>query len=621
MVAGTDFDPMLISHLTLVRLFYLLHFFRQSRYNSSMKILLATLHAKYVHNSLALPCLATACMGMDGMTTVIREFTVNEPADRILRALVAEETDVAAFSSYIWNIGETLKLASDLKQVRPETFIILGGPEASYGAFELMCQHPAIDCVVRGEGEETFRELMALLALTGTDRDALQGISAGIIFRAGDDIVAAPEREPIPDLDTIPSPFAAGLVDLKKPLVYYESSRGCPFSCAFCMSSLERGVRSFSMKRIREDLGLLMARGAQTVKLVDRTFNYSATRANEIWEFILAENRASRFHFEIAADLLTEDNFQLLRQAPAGVFRFEIGVQSGEDEVLARVGRKCDMTRLFTNVRRLREETGVIVHLDLVAGLPGEDFHGFLNSLQRLFDVLNINGLAPTRQPQDERRHIQVEPLKVLKGSPMRKIAAEEDYAYSVAPPYKVLRTPWLSFAEICRIETMSRLLDLIYNSGKFRTVLTLMAGALPLSGFFAAAAKQWEDAETLPNLSQPELFETLWRCAAGFLPAQELEQFRDALCFDFCLADYPVAARLPGFFGGDGNSVRQGKEKDMSVEIRQQLGIAEGSRVRTFKHVFAKDYRSVPWIEGPVELLFVYISAPGKGLRVEVLR
>jgi anaerobic magnesium-protoporphyrin IX monomethyl ester cyclase len=600
-----------------------------------MKILLATLHAKYVHNSLALPCLAAACMGMDDVTTVIREFTVNEPAHRVLAALVAVEADVAAFSCYIWNIGETLRLVSDLKQVRPETIIILGGPEASYGAFELMCQHPAIDCVVRGEGEVTFRELTELLAGVGGDRDILQSISAGIIFRDGDEIVATPEREPIPELDTIPSPFATGLVDLKKPLVYYESSRGCPFSCAFCMSSLERGVRSFSMERIKEDLGLLMAQGAQTVKLVDRTFNYDAGRATAIWEFILAENRASRFHFEIAADLLTEENFQLLAGAPAGIFRFEIGVQSGDDEVLARVGRKCDQIRLFANVRRLRDETGVIVHLDLVAGLPGEDFPGFLESLQKIFDALGSGATgrgssysAPndlTGNDADDRSfpscHIQVEPLKVLKGSPMRKIAAEENYAYSAAPPYKVLRTPWLSFAEICRIETVSRLIDLIYNSGKFRTVLTLIAGTLQLSRFFATAAKQWEDAQTLPNLSQPELFETLWQCAAGFLPEGELPEFRDALCFDFCLADYPVAARLPGFFAGAGNSPQHGKEKAMSTALKQQLGIAAGSRVRTFRRGFVTDYRSVPWIEGPLELLFVYISAPGKGLRVEVVR
>ena len=581
-----------------------------------MKILLATLHAKYVHNSLALPCLAVACKGIEGVETVIREFTVNEQADRVLAALVAEQADVAAFSCYIWNIGETLKLAPDLKQVRPETFIMLGGPEASYGVFELMAQNPAIDCVVRGEGEETFRELMALLLRTGGGRDALQGVSAGIVFRTGNETIAAPEREPIPDLDIIPSPFAAGLVDLKKPLVYYESSRGCPFSCAFCMSSLDRGVRSFSMKRIKADLGLLIVQGVQTVKLVDRTFNYDAGRANEIWDFILAENRVSRFHFEIAADLLTEDNFRILRRVPAGMFRFEIGVQSGDERTLTRVGRSSDLERLFANVRRLREETGVIVHLDLVAGLPGEDFPGFLNTLQRLFDVLTSAG-----QWRGEECHIQVEPLKVLKGSPMRKIAAEENYAYSAAPPYKVLRTPWLSFVEICRIETMSRLIDLVCNSGRFRTALTLAARSHPLSRFFAAAAQYWEDTGHPPSLSQIALFEAIWRFTGEYLPAQEREDFRDALCFDFCLADYPAAGRLPAFFADDNNLGRHGKEKDMDDALKQQLGIAAGSRVRTYRRGFTRDYRSVPWIEGELEFIFVYISGPGMGLRVEVLK
>jgi anaerobic magnesium-protoporphyrin IX monomethyl ester cyclase len=592
-----------------------------------MKLLLATLHARYVHASLALPCLATACAGLDGLETVIGEFTVNEPADRVLRQLAACEADVVAFSCYIWNIEATLKLAADLKLVRPETVIVLGGPEASYGAFMLLERNPAIDCIVRGEGEETFRELMALLAGCGRAIEPWRHFShggaghgpadiPGLILRAGDELIATPERPPIADLDNIPSPFAAGLADLAKPLVYFETSRGCPFSCAFCMSSLEQGVRSFSPDRVRDDLRILISRKVQTVKLVDRTFNYDAARAGEIWEFILAENRESRFHFEIAADLLTEENFRLLRRVPAGLFRFEIGVQSGEEETLARVTRRSDLERLFANVRRLVAETGVVVHLDLVAGLPGEDFPGFLRSLQRLFDVLGQAGSA-----SQTRGHIQVEPLKVLKGSPMRKIAAAENYAFSAAPPYKVLRTPWLSFTEICRIEAVSRLLDLVYNSGKFSTSLALIAQTIPLSRFLATAAAYWEEADLPPHLSQTALFEALWRFADGFLPAKDNEQFRDALCFDFCRADYPVAGKLPGFFGEGGNLAESRKGKDEIATVMLRLDIAAGSRVRTFSRRFALDYRSTPWQEGPVELLFVYVAAPGKGLEVIVMK
>jgi anaerobic magnesium-protoporphyrin IX monomethyl ester cyclase len=381
------------------------------------------------------------------------------------------------------------------------------------------------------------------------------------------------------------------------------------------MSSLERGVRSFSMARIRKDLGLLLAQGAQTVKFVDRTFNYDAGRANTIWEFILAENRGSRFHFEIAADLLTDENFRVLRRVPPGMFRFEIGVQSGDERTLARVGRRSELERLFANVRRLREETAVIVHLDLVAGLPGEDYPGFLDTLQRLFDVLNSDG-----RWQGEVCHIQVEPLKVLKGSPMRKIAAEENYAFSNAPPYKVLRTPTLSFSEICRIETVSRLIDLVFNSGKFPTTLTLVGQSQPLSRFFAAAAKQWEDAGQPATLSQTALFESIWRFTEEFLPAGEREEFRDALCYDYCLAEYPAAGRLPGFLT-DKDEDKKGNTRDGSVALKQKLDIPSDSRVRSFRHPFGRDYLSYPWGKGPVELLFVYISAPGRGLRIEVLR
>ena len=370
-----------------------------------MKILLTTLHAKYVHSSLALPCLAAACTGIDGVETVIREFTINEPRDVTLRRIVAEQADLVAFSCYIWNIEQTLRLVADLKKVLPRTFIVLGGPEASYGMFEIMERNRAVDCIVRGEGEETFRELVAAVhhhhsaiqplnnsttqQFTPT-ADLLQDIR-GLVFRAGEEVIATSERPPLPDLDAIPSPFARGLVDLAKPLVYFETSRGCPFSCAFCMSSLEKGVRSFSLERIRDDLRLLVESGARTVKLVDRTFNYDARRANEIWEFILHTNRDSSFHFEIAADLLTEENLRLLEKVPPGMFRFEIGVQSENAETLARVGRSSDLARLFANVRRLVATTGVIVHLDLVAGLPHEDYEGFLGSLQKVFDLLHPN--------------------------------------------------------------------------------------------------------------------------------------------------------------------------------------------------------------------------------------
>ncbi|TLN06671.1 B12-binding domain-containing radical SAM protein, partial [bacterium] len=364
-----------------------------------MKVLLTTLNAKYVHSSLALPYLAAVCHSADGIEVAVREFTINEQHEHLLRKIVTEQADIVAFSCYIWNIEQTLKLASDLKKVLPSSRIILGGPEVSYTPEELLRDNEAIDCIIRGEGEEIFRQLIMGVRQTGNLADTLKTIPSGIAFRNGSAIVMTPAGKPFDNLDSIPSPFTAGLVAMDKPLVYYETSRGCPFSCAFCMSSLGHGVRSFSMERIKQDLLYLIEHKSPTVKLVDRTFNYDGRRANEIWDFIVTHNRNSRFHFEIAADLLSEENIRTLEKVPEGIFRFEIGVQSIDSDTLDTVGRKTDFTRLYAIVKQLLTRTGVTIHLDLIAGLPLEDYKGFRDSLQRLLE------LRP--------HHIQVEPLKV----------------------------------------------------------------------------------------------------------------------------------------------------------------------------------------------------------------
>lgn len=569
-----------------------------------MKLLLTTLHSRYIHSSLALPCLAASCTGISGLETVIREHTVNERPEKVLAALSREHADIVAFSCYIWNIGQTLKIAADLKLLHPETFIILGGPEVSYGSHELMAENPPIDAVIRGEGEGPFRLLMQLLTEASGRAVPDESLLAvgNITFRSGDEIMSAPLNPPMKELDSIPSPFAAGLADTSKPLVYLETSRGCPFSCAFCLSSVEKGVRSFSMPRIESDLSILMQQGVDTIKFVDRTFNYDPVRADRIWDFILKNNQKSRFHFEIAADLLTEENIRMLRSVPPDTFRFEIGVQSAAAETLSSVERVSDLNRLFSNVKRLQAETNVTLHLDLVAGLPGEDLEGFWKSLESL---LSLN-------PD----HIQVELLKMLKGTEIRKSAKESGYSFSPYPPYRILKSSWLTFEDICSIESIGEAIEEIYNSGRFKTATAMIARHGSLVRLFSTEPNAGEPAR-IGGRNPAQLFESVLKLSGAAFP-ELVEQIRDALRFDYCMAGHPGNS-LPSFLLPKGGDDSGSPTSIPYPEIADRLSLPARSRFRAFAANFGRDYTAIGCPEGETEITFVYCNIDG-GRRVLLL-
>ncbi len=565
-----------------------------------MKILLATLHAKYSHASLALPCLASSCRNIPGIEIVIREWTVNEPREQLLRLIMAERADLIAFSCYIWNIEQTLQIISDIKKIAPQMLIAMGGPEASFGIFELMHANPAIDFVIKGEGEAVFRQLLEMLLEEENDSLPVRALAeiGNLFFREGEDIVSGPPAKVHIDLDTIPSPFESGLVDLKKPLVYYETSRGCPFSCAFCLSSVEGSVRSFGMERIEQDLLLLMRQNVSQIKLVDRTFNYDAGRAGQLWGFILEHNRASHFHFEIAADLLTGDNLHVLSQVPENTFRFEIGIQSASESTLARVGRKADLSRIYSNVRRLKAETKVELHLDLVAGLPGEDYCGFLNSLQAIAEL--------------EPHEIQIEPLKVLKGSPMREIASREEYSFSSYPPYTVLRNRWLSYDDICRIETIGRLLDLFQKHGGFGTAFKYLKRERPLAAILDMMARKAGN-ENLSSFSRRRVYELFAALTEELVNQGEKTELYDALFFDYCHSEMPLMGKLPSFASGRQEKCSWPGPRDLPGGLE----LPSGCRIKLFRHEFINDYRNGECKTGPATCTFVYVSGAGQGLRI----
>ena len=515
---------------------------------------------------------------------------------------MAEQAELIAFSCYIWNIEQTLRIVSDIKKISPQTLIVLGGPEVSFGIFDLMHDNPAIDFVIKGEGEEPFRCLVETLVRAKTDlpQDGLAEID-NLFLREGSDTISGPFSRENLALDSLPSPFEAGLVDFTKPLIYYETSRGCPFSCAFCLSSVEGSVRSFSMDRIKRDLLFLMNCDVAQIKLVDRTFNYDAARADTIWEFILENNRSSHFHFEISADLLTGNNLNTLARVPESTFRFEIGIQSSSAETLEQVGRTADLSRIFANVHRLKTETFIELHLDLVAGLPGEDYTSFLNSLQAVAE------LKPDM--------IQIEPLKVLKGAPMRAIADREGYAFSEFPPYTILRNPWLSYEDICRVETIGRLLDLFNKHGGFTAAFRTLQRDRLFSEIIDLMARQAGN-ENLSSLSCRRVFELFARLAEPLADSAAKASLHDALFFDYCRSEMPLMGKLPSFA-----SHRQAHcSWPGRKELPEGLNMPAGSRIKAFRYTFMLDYRNAPWKNELLPLTFIYTSCPGHGLQVDVI-
>jgi anaerobic magnesium-protoporphyrin IX monomethyl ester cyclase len=331
------------------------------------------------------------------------------------------------------------------------------------------------------------------------------------------------------------------------------------------------------------------------IKLVDRTFNYDAARADTIWEFILEHNRSSHFHFEISADLLTDSNLAILSRVPAHTFRFEIGIQSASQTTLEQVKRNADLQRIFANVQRLKSETRIELHLDLIAGLPDEGYDGFLASLQ----------MVASLQPHD----IQIEPLKLLKGSPMREIGRRAGYAFSEFPPYTILHTPWLTYEEICRIETIGRLLDLFNKHGGFATAFGILQRNRTFAAILDHMARQAGN-ENLSSLSCRRVFELFARLAK---PLADMAMLHDALFFDYCRSEMPLMGKLPAF------AARQQAECSWP-SVRDLQGRPElppDSRVKAFRYEFAADYRAGRENAGPATVTFVYISGAGRGLQI----
>ena len=424
-----------------------------------MKILLAACNAKYIHSNLAVYNLKS-CSGEYSSRVVVKEYTINQIRDDILKDIYLEQPDVVCFSCYIWNISFVRELVPDLKKILPQVEFWAGGPEVSYDAVEFLKKNPAFFGVMVGEGEETFHELAGYYI--ERKPETLSGIR-GVAFRdenKGRDIVHTGWRE-LMDLSKVPFAYS-NLTEFKNRIIYYESSRGCPFSCSYCLSSIDKKLRFRDIELVKKELQFFIDNKVPQVKFVDRTFNCKHDHAMEIWRYITEnDNGITNFHFEISADLLRSEELALMKTMRPGLIQLEIGVQSTNPQTIKAIRRTMDFEKLKGIVEQIHSFGNIHQHLDLIAGLPYEGYESFHKSF------CDVYALRPEQ--------FQLGFLKVLKGSHMMEMTGEYQILYKDREPYEVLSTAWLTYGEILGLKMVESMVEVYYNSGQFKHTLVFL--------------------------------------------------------------------------------------------------------------------------------------------------
>lgn len=492
-----------------------------------MKCLLVAVNAKYIHSNLGVYSLKRfadqSLQESSDMVIEIGEYTINHQLEQILQDIYKRKPDIIGFSCYIWNMDYVEKLVRDVKKVLPDVRIWLGGPEVSYDAPAMLEKLPEICGIMVGEGEETFASLMEYYR-DRRPEEALREIP-GLAVRKVDGTVFFTKTRPIMDMSRLPFSYE-NLEDFEHRIIYYESSRGCPYSCSYCLSSIDKSVRFRDLSLVEQELAYFLEHRVPQVKFVDRTFNCKKSHAMAIWKYILEhDNGVTNFHFEISADLLGEEELELLAQMRPGLVQLEIGVQTTNPDTIREIRRKMDLEKLSDVVARIQEGRNIHQHLDLIAGLPFEGFASFQNSFNDVYAM----------RPEQ----LQMGFLKVLKGSYMAQMAEEYGLVYRSEPPYEVLSTKWLSYGEILRLKAVEEMVEVYYNSGQFGTTISMLEQefASPYEMFEALA----DDYETKGlfrmNHNRIARYEILFHFIEERFP-ERLEEYRDSLMYDLYLRE-----------------------------------------------------------------------------------
>lgn len=422
-----------------------------------MKILLTAINAKYIHSNPALYSLRAYAGEMEGREIQIAEYTINHRREDILADLYRHKPDMIAISCYIWNWSMISLLLPEIPKIMPGVPVWLGGPEVSYDAEEILGKFPMVTGIMVGEGEETFKELIE-------GEKPLNEIR-GIVYRSDNSIVRTGERE-LTDLSKLPFLYY-GLEQFENRIIYYESSRGCPYRCSYCLSSIDKKVRLRQLDIVKRELQFFLDHRVKQVKFVDRTFNCNHEHAMGIWQYLLEhDNGVTNFHFEIEADIISEEELELLSRMRPGLMQMEIGVQTVNPDTLREIRRTTDMDRLKYVVERIRQGHNIHVHLDLIAGLPYEDYDSFRHSFNAVYAM----------KPEQ----LQLGFLKVLKGAYMQEMAQSYEIQYLDTPPYEVLSTRWLPYDKVLLLKEVEEMVETYYNSNQFIYTIHLLEQVFP---------------------------------------------------------------------------------------------------------------------------------------------
>lgn len=555
-----------------------------------MKILLTAINAKYIHSGLAVYLLrAYAEPEAEGIR--IREFTINQHREDILSEIVGEQPDVVLCSCYIWNIRYIRELLADIPRVLPDTDIWLGGPEVSYNPEQVMKDNPAVRGILIGEGEATFREL--ILEYYQKKRKSLEKI-AGICFRnqekkqtAGqisspfrkeEDFVRTAPR-PLLSMDEIPFVYTEALLrEFQNRIVYYESSRGCPFGCSYCLSSVDKTVRYRSVQTVFREIQFFLDHCIPQVKFVDRTFNLHPDRTLQILTYLLRhDNKVTNFHFEIAADLLTEEEMEIMAQMRPGLIQLETGVQSTNLRTLQAIGRKTDLKSLRRNTVRIHAMGNIHQHLDLIAGLPWEDYDSFAKSF------CDVYAMRPDQ--------LQLGFLKLLKGSPLQKEAEKYGIVCQAGPPYEVLYTSQLTYQQIRRLKKIEEMTELFYNSHQFTGTIKVLELCFANSfAMYESLAGYYEEQGFFVNSpSRQYRYKILLSFAKKHDPDRE-ELYRELLICDLYLREN---LKSRPFFASDLRPYRQ-----IINRLRESMGVSP-----TDHSLHAEPFFYPVWEEDPMKI------------------